>query len=104
QQVQKFPAFHATPEQQQGPAFTRPRPRKLQHPLSPEQLNFFWTTGYISLPGLFTPDEAREFQSEADRLYREATNDKNNLRYGFAKIEDRPDDGTRILWKIDPFH
>ncbi|MAX23314.1 MAG: hypothetical protein CMJ19_02325 [Phycisphaeraceae bacterium] len=101
-----FTPINPTPEQLEGVAFSRPRPRELQHALTHEQLDFFWANGYVSLPGLFTHDEAMAWQEASDRIYRDKLVDPMNVRYDFAEIKDADGNATdeNILWKIDPFH
>lgn len=95
---QSFPVFAPTDEQLQGPALTRPAPAALQHPLSDAQLSQFWEQGYVSLPGLFSADEAKQMSDAADALYHADAVNTLNIRYDFATSRDKP-----ILWKIDPF-
>ncbi len=98
-----FPAFEPTDQQRRGPAFARPRPRTLAHPLTEDQLGFFWEHGFIALPGLFTPSEAKRFQDEAWRIYNDPRVSPDNQRYDFTR-PDEANQGPSVLWKIDPFH
>ncbi len=100
----RFPGFHPTEEQLQGPAFARPRNPDLKHPLSEEQLGQFWSLGYISLPGLFTAAEAAEFSSEADRIYNDPRAEEMNIRYDFSPENKADAAKGKVLWKVDPFH
>lgn len=95
----QFHPFEPTPEQHKGIAFARPHKRTLEHGLSQEQLDSFWKNGFISLPGLFSENEAEAFQNEAELLYNDPHVNENNMRYDFSKGKTEP-----ILWKIDPFH
>ncbi|WFB36318.1 phytanoyl-CoA dioxygenase family protein [Kiritimatiellota bacterium B12222] len=94
-----FPPIQPSAEALQGPAFSKPVAPELQFPLSQEQLDFFWTNGYVALPGLFTPEEAQSFQSAAEEIYRSERVDPDNHRYDFA-TNNRDEE---MLWKLDPF-
>ena len=66
--------------------------------LSAEKLQRYYTNGYAWLRGVFTPEEAAEWQREADRL-RAAPEyeDPYNLRVGHRTV-----DGEKVLERCDP--
>lgn len=97
--TRRFPVFAPTDEQRAGPAFARPRPLALAHALTEDQLDCFWSQGYVNLPGLFSEQEGEAFQEAAGRVYRDSRVDPKNHRYDFAA----QGDGMSVLWKIDPF-
>lgn len=94
------------------------KPVALKHALTDEQLEFFWTNGYISLPGLFDASEVDQMQQAADELYNSKRVDPFNTRYDFTKVQ-KPEDAnanTKFVaqpgdadsadakvWRIDPF-
>ena len=93
-----FPAFTPTDEERQGPALMPSPARQHEHGLTQDQLAQFWEQGYVSLPGLFSADEAKQMSDAADELYNAPAVDPFNTRYDFAKKDE-----TSVLWKIDPF-
>ena len=48
----RFPPFGITPQERQGAAMAKARPAELWFGLREEQIEFFWSYGYVSLDGL----------------------------------------------------
>ena len=68
------------------------------HALTPEQVEFYHTTGYLHLPHRFTAAEVDGWHAECDRLLASDLIHADNLRTRFRAHPD----GGQILEKFDP--
>lgn len=69
-----------------------------QTSLTKAQIEQYRSTGYLWLRGAFSPEQAVEWQNEADRLRQlDEYTDPYNLRVGYRTV-----DGEKVLERFDP--
>lgn len=68
------------------------------HTLTAEQVRSYQTNGYLVLRQVFSPDEVKTWQAEADRLLNSPLVAENNLRTAMHQL----DTGTLAVERIDP--